>query len=116
MWEDHPNKEEIEAELNHFHQFSNMVDSHLSDVMQLQSALLASIITTPNTNTNTSTIPPPQNHEPYYPPRHGCSNCEWTAQITERTRVMVHELQDEMRFILNHILEHINALAHPPPQ
>ena len=116
MWDANPTREEIQAELHNLHQFKGMVDSHLSETMQMQNALLASIMTTPNipNTTNTSTIPPPQPSQTYYPPRHGCSTCEQTAQTVERTRVMVHDFQEEMRFILNHILERLNALSHPP--
>ena len=102
-----------------------MVDPCLNEAMDLQNILMNSIQTPPPTNeqaqspppNNQSQPPPPQPNESTLPPgfpRHDCNMCERTAHIAQRTNILVHELQNEMRFILNHIIERLNAISHPP--
>ena len=92
-----------------------MVDNHLHQAMEFQTTLLASIANSSSTQ-ETTTIPPPEpsSNDPILPnPRHGCSHCERVAKISESIKIMLHQVQDETRFALQHILERLDALSHP---
>ena len=92
-----------------------MVDNHLHQEMEFQTTLLASIAN-PTTTQETTTVPPPpqSSNDPLLPnPRHGCSQCERSAKICESINIMLHQVQDETRFDLQHILERLDALSHP---
>jgi hypothetical protein len=116
LWNKPPNShEEINDRLDNLYAFKSMVDNHLHQVMEFQTTLLASI-TNPSSTQETATIPPPQpsSNDPILPnPRHGCSHCERAAKISESIKIMLHQVQDETRFALQHILERLDALSHP---
>ena len=122
LWDKSPNmSEEINTHLKHLHAFKNMVDSLINHVTIFQTALLSSSEGNKNTSQpstfapSTSNDPPPNqtSFSPYFS-RHDCDHCERTARISEKCRQDIHELTDEMRFILNHILERLESLSHPP--
>jgi len=122
MWMNMPQtQEEISEELNRLYTLSGMVDHRLHEAMDIQNILMNSLQTpqqpSPNNNNQPPPPPPPQNLEPSLPPgfsSHDCAHCERTAHLAQRTNILVHELQNEMRFILNHVLERLNAISHPP--
>ena len=91
-----------------------MLDNHLHQALEFQTTLLASIIN-PTSTQETATILPPQPslNDPILPnPRHVCSHCERTAKISVSMKIMLHQVQDETRFALYHILERLDALSH----
>ena len=99
-----------------------MVDSHLNHIKHFQVTLHSSSEGTKNTSQpstfapSSSNDPPPTNEIPLPPnfPRHDCGHCERTAHISEGCQKDIRELTYEMRFILNHILERLESLSHPP--
>ena len=98
--------EEINTHLNHLNAFKRMVDSQINHVMEFNTAL----------HSTSSTQPPPTNQTSLPPnfPRHDCGHCERTAHISERCRTELRELSEEMRFILNHILDQLQSLSNSP--
>lgn len=114
LWNNLPNShEEINDRLDNLYAFKSMLDNHLHQAMEFQTTLLASIIN-PTSTQETATIPPPQpsSNDPILPnPRHGCSHCERTAKIIESIKIMLHQIQDETRFALHHILKRLDALS-----
>jgi hypothetical protein len=122
LWNKSPTfKKELKTHLNNLHAFKNMVDSQINHVMQFHMALHSSSEGTKTTSQpstfapSTSNDPPPNqtSFSPYFS-RHDCDHCERTARISEKCRQDIHELTDEMRFILNHILERLESLSHQP--
>ena len=70
----------------------------------------------PNTNQQKTSIPPPPQSttNPILPnPHHGCTQCERTIQICESIKSMLHQVQDETRFVIQHIINSLNTLFHP---
>ncbi|GKA71748.1 hypothetical protein Tco_0777887 [Tanacetum coccineum] len=70
----------------------------------------ASSLPPPKLSNPTSTFPPlpplgPNNPFPLLTHEMFCDHCQ-------RTQVIVDNLRDEMRFILNHILDRLNVLWH----
>ena len=121
LWDKSPNlNEEINTHLNHLHAFKTMVDSQINHITCFQTCLLSSSEGTnttsqPSTFAPSSSNNPPPNQTSFSPPsRHDCNHCERTARISEKCRQDIHELTHEMRFILNHILERLESLSHPP--
>jgi hypothetical protein len=123
MWENPPNmNEEINTHLNHLHTFKHMVDSQINHITGLQTSLHSTSEGSKHTSQpstfapSSSTHPPPTNQTSLPPnfPRHGCGQCERTAHISEGCRRELRELSEEMRFILNHILDRLQSLSHPP--
>jgi hypothetical protein len=119
--------EELNTRSERLYAFKNMIDSHLTQAMDFQTTMYSSIVgnrhssqpsTFAPTTTNVSTTtndPLTTTQVPQLPPLcHDCIMCERTTRISEGCNILVHELQDEMRFILNHILEHLNAISHLP--
>ena len=89
----------------------------LHQAMEFQTTLLSSIAN-PTSSQQTANVPPPppqpSTNDPILPnPRHGCSHCERAAKISESIKIMLHQVQDETRFALQHILERLDALSHP---
>lgn len=95
LWNNPPNtNEEINNRLDNLYAFKSMIDTHLHQ---------------------TTSVPPSQQSttNPILPnSRHDCSQCERTIKICESIKTMLHQVQDETRFILQNILEHLNALSH----
>lgn len=93
-----------------------MIKSHLRQAVEFQTNLISSIAAL-NTNQQTTSVPPapPQSTtNPILPnPRHGCTQCERTTKICESIKTMLHQVQDETRFGLQHIIDRLNALSHP---
>ena len=59
LWNNPPNThEELNDCLENLYAFKNMVDTHLHQALEIQNALLSSVVT-PNTNQLTTNIPPP---------------------------------------------------------
>jgi hypothetical protein len=122
-WEKPPNmNEEINTHLNHLNAFKRMVDSQINHVMEFHTALHSTNEGSKHTSQpstfapSSSTHPPPTNQTSLPPnfPRHGCGQCERTAHISEGCRRELRELFEEMRFILNHILDRLASLSNPP--
>jgi hypothetical protein len=113
--------EEINTHLNHLNAFKRMVDSQINHVMEFNTALNSTNEGSKQTSQPStfaplsSTHPPPTNQTSLPPnfPRHGCGQCERTAHISEGCRKELRELSEEMRFILNHILDRLQSLSHP---
>ena len=112
----------MNTHLNNLHAFKWMVDSQINHFMDFHTALHSTSEGSKNTSQpstfapSSSNHPPPTNQTPLPPnfPRHGCGHCERTAHITEGCRTEIRELSEEMRFILNHILDRLQSLSHPP--
>ena len=104
---------EIDTHLNHLHAFKRMVDSQINHIMLLQTTLQSTNEGSKNTTQpstfapSSSNHPPPTNQTSLPPnfPRHDCGHCERTAHISERCQIEIRKLTEEMRFILNHILD-----------
>jgi hypothetical protein len=106
---------EINDCLDNLYAFKGMIDTHLYQAMEFQTALISSVVE-PKINQQTKSVPPqPQSTtNPILPnPRHGFSYCERTIKIFDSIKTMLHQVQDETRFILQNILEHLNAFSHP---
>ena len=123
IWEKPPNlNNEIDTHLNHLHAFKHMVDSQINHIMVLQTTLHSTNegsknITQPSTFAPSSSNHPPPTYQTTLPPnfpRHDCNHCERTAHISKGCRREIRELSEEIRFILNHILDHLQSLSHPP--
>jgi hypothetical protein len=99
-----------------------MVDSQINHFMDFHMALHSTSEGSKNTfqpstfAPSSSNHPPPTNQTSLPPsfPRHDCGHCERTSHISERCRTEIRELSEEMRFILNHILDRLESLSHPP--
>ena len=122
IWDISPNTQnDLNTRLSHLKTFKHMVDSHLNHVVDFQMALYSSIVGNQNSSQPSTFAPPSMSHPPTNEippppnfPRHECGHCERTAHISERCQRDIRELTYEMRFILNHILERLNAISHPP--
>jgi hypothetical protein len=124
LWEKPPTmNEEISTHLANLNAFKRMVDSQINHVMEFHTALDSTSegskhTSQPSTFAPSSSIHPPPTNQTTHPPpsfpRHDCGHCERTAHISERCRTELRELSEEMRFILNHILDRLQSLSHPP--
>ncbi|GJU18911.1 hypothetical protein Tco_1146877 [Tanacetum coccineum] len=126
-------REQIQEELNHIHTFSQNVQEAIQNAQHVQDSLIPpTSITTiqmpppfdPIT-TSTTTIPPFRTSllpsstfvpldqslwikDPPRPQEHTCSHCQ-------RTKTIINNLQNEMRFMLNYILERLDHLSNQKP-
>jgi hypothetical protein len=106
--------EEISTHLAHLNAFKRMVDSQINHVMEFHTALDSTSEGSKHTSQPSTFAPSSSIHPPPSFPRHDCGHCERTAHISERCRTELPELSEEMRFILNHILDRLQSLSHPP--
>lgn len=115
LWNIPPNThEEINDRLNNLYAFKSMIKSHLHQAVEFQTTLISSVVA-PNTNQQTTSVPPPPQSTtiPILPnPRHGCTQCELPTKICESIKTMLHQVQDKTRFVLQHIINRLNALSH----
>ncbi|GJX24168.1 hypothetical protein Tco_0561763 [Tanacetum coccineum] len=111
-------QEQVFHQLSQYQDFDRHIEEAIQNAQNVQNSLLP-----PFTTTSTTTIPlsrsslPPSSTfvpldqslwiggPPISPPQeHTCHHCQ-------RTETIVNILQDEMRFMLNHIFERLNHLS-----
>ncbi|GKD06312.1 hypothetical protein Tco_1181286 [Tanacetum coccineum] len=128
-------KEQVMQQLSQYQDFDRYLEAAIQNGQNVQNSLLPLFTTTspqmppPIHFTATSTtsilpfrtsLPPSSTFVPLdqslwiegpphsQPQEHTCPKCQ-------RTETIINNLQNEMRFMLNHILEHLNNLSNQTP-